>query len=80
VENCGNHRRKLRARRNQERCSDGPALGIRRERFVVMRTCSACAGDYEDPDRTAALPGDLDDDGDHGGGASTAEEEFHAEE
>ena len=23
-----------------------------------MRTCSACAGDYEDPDRTAWMPDD----------------------
>jgi hypothetical protein len=26
-----------------------------------MRACSACAGDYEDPDRTAWTPDDADD-------------------
>ena len=27
-----------------------------------MRACSACAGDYEDPDRTAWRPDESDDD------------------
>jgi hypothetical protein len=29
-----------------------------------MRACSACAGDYEDPDRTAWTPDDADDEDD----------------
>ena len=28
----------------------------------AARACSACAGDYEDPDRTAWTPGESDDD------------------
>ena len=28
---------------------------------VEMRACSACAGDYEDPDRTAWTPDDTED-------------------
>jgi hypothetical protein len=35
-----------------------------RERAPALRACSACAGDYEDPDRTAGTP----------------EEELHAED
>jgi len=27
-----------------------------RERAPALRACSACAGDYEDPDRTAGTP------------------------
>jgi hypothetical protein len=44
-----------------------------------LRACSACAGDYEDPDRTAWRPDDPDDEGrDDAPGATT--EEFPAEE
>ena len=31
-----------------------------------LRACSACAGDYEDPDRTAWPPDPEEDDGDEG--------------
>ena len=31
-----------------------------------LRACSACAGDYEDPDRTAWMPDPEEDDGDEG--------------
>jgi hypothetical protein len=44
-----------------------------------MRACSACAGDYEDPDRTAWTPDDEEDE-EHGGPASGVTKEFPAEE
>lgn len=44
-----------------------------------LRACSACAGDYEDPDRTAWTPDDVEDEErDDAPGATT--EEFPAEE
>jgi hypothetical protein len=36
-------------------CGDGPA-GSSRAAIAPVRACSACAGDYEDPDRTAGEP------------------------
>jgi hypothetical protein len=47
-----------------------------------MRACSACAGDYEDPDRTASAPDDADDAEDAGcdDARSATTEEFPAEE
>ncbi len=44
-----------------------------------MRACSACAGDYEDPDRTAWTPNDVDD-GERDPAPRTNTEEFPAEE
>jgi hypothetical protein len=44
-----------------------------------MRACSACAGDYEDPDRTAWTPDDPDD-GEREEEPRAAREEFPAEE
>jgi hypothetical protein len=45
---------------------------------VAVRACSACAGDYEDPDRTAWTPGESEDDeGQRTPGTSA--EEFPAE-
>jgi len=44
-----------------------------------MRACSACAGDYEDPDRTAWSPDDAEDPEFDGAPRATAEE-FPAEE
>jgi hypothetical protein len=44
-----------------------------------MRACSACAGDYEDPDRTAWAPGDPDG-AEHDEELRSAREEFPAEE
>ena len=32
--------------------TDGPRGG---REWTAVRTCSACAGDYEDPDRTAGM-------------------------
>jgi hypothetical protein len=54
VENCGKHERQhLRTGRNARALCGA----LREERSVSlsreMRACSACAGDYEDPDRTA---------------------------
>jgi hypothetical protein len=39
-----------------------------------MRACSACAGDYEDPDRTAWTPDDAEDEEREGARHSTKEE------
>ena len=44
-----------------------------------MRACSACAGDYEDPDRTAWKPDDAEDE-ERDGEARGGKEEFPAEE
>jgi len=44
-----------------------------------MRACSACAGDYEDPDRTAWTPDDAEDPEFDGAPCANAEE-FPAEE
>jgi len=44
-----------------------------------MRACSACAGDYEDPDRTAWASDDAEDPEFDGALGATAEE-FSAEE
>ena len=43
-----------------------------------MRACSACAGDYEDPDRTARAPDDAEDPEFDGAPGATVEE-FPAE-
>ena len=46
---------------------------------AVMRACSGCAGDYEDPDRTARPAGEGDDGTDDNEDApGAAEEEFPA--
>jgi len=44
-----------------------------------LRACSACAGDYEDPERTAWAPEDVGD-GEREEDLRTAEEEFLAEQ
>ena len=44
-----------------------------------MRACSACAGDYEDPDRTTCAADDVED-GDGAGATSAKAKEFPAEE
>jgi hypothetical protein len=60
VENCGNVRRRgegisvARARRAGSFLSEGAG------EMPAMRACSACAGDYEDPERTAWSPDDPD--------------------
>jgi hypothetical protein len=54
VENCGKRGRQLIRTRDNARALCG---AVREKRSVPlsieMRACSACAGDYEDPDRTA---------------------------
>jgi hypothetical protein len=42
--------------------------------------CSACAGDYEDPDRTAWTPDEGEDEERDDGAPGATEEEFPAEE
>jgi hypothetical protein len=44
-----------------------------------MRACSACAGDYEDPDRTAWTPDDTENE-DRDGTAPASGNQFPAEE
>lgn len=48
-------------------------------RAIEMRACSACAGDYEDPDRTAWTPDEAEDE-ERDGAACGGTEEFPAEE
>ena len=45
---------------------------------VPIEACSACAGDYEDPDRTAWTPDETDED-EVGDAASVRQENFPAE-
>jgi hypothetical protein len=45
---------------------------------MEIRACSACAGDYEDPDRTAWTPDDAEDE-DDGDASRATKEEFPAE-
>jgi hypothetical protein len=44
-----------------------------------MRACSACAGDYEDPDRTVWTPDDAEDE-ERDGASLVSTEKFPAEE
>jgi hypothetical protein len=46
---------------------------------IEMRACSACAGDYEDPDRTAWTPDDAEDEERDGTPRATTEK-FPAKE
>jgi hypothetical protein len=46
---------------------------------VEMRACSACGGDYEDPDRTAWTPDDQEED-EPGNATRVTTEEFPAED
>jgi hypothetical protein len=46
---------------------------------MEMRACSACAGDYEDPDRTVWTPDDQQEE-ERNGAPGAAAEEFPAEE
>jgi hypothetical protein len=48
-------------------------------RVIEMRACSACAGDYEDADRTAWTP-DSEEDEEREGTQRVGTEEFPAEE
>ncbi len=77
---------KCEKRREQDR---GAAArnGLQREVYSIegagaareMRACSACAGNYEDPDRTAWTP-DEGEEQERDGAPCTAAEEFPAEE
>jgi hypothetical protein len=56
-----------------------PSHGDRAESHPqVLSMCSACAGDYEDPDRTACTPDEAEDQDD--GAPCEPNEEFPAEE
>ena len=66
----------------------GRGQGLYPRKFVsellkenALRACSACAGDYEDPERTAWRPGDAidDDEGDDNRATETMEEESPAD-
>jgi hypothetical protein len=60
VENCGKLRRAISTTQTAADACSQP-FGEGNVRASVMRACSACAGDYEDPDRTAWPPDDGDD-------------------
>ena len=74
MENCG------KLWRSDRGTADGQAMqgevypidGVGGE--IEMRACSACAGDYEDPDRTARAPDDGEDDERDGARRVTTEE------
>jgi len=55
-------------------CSTDDAIGA-----IEMRACSACAGNYEDPDRTAWTPDDGEDD-ERASARRGSTEEFPAED
>ena len=67
--------------KNVARVRRGPeAPGISRGKAGALRACSACAGDYEDPDRTAWPLEESDEDKDQRAPETDAEaEEFPAE-
>jgi len=67
------------ARRNRRAEGYGQAFGEKCICAEAMNACSACAGDYEDPDRTARTP-DEGDDGDGENAGEPAAEEFPARE
>jgi len=77
---------KCEKRQKQGRGAADPSE-LRREVYSIngagatreMRACSACAGDYEDPDRTAWTPDDAKDE-ERDDAPSTTTEEFPAEE
>jgi hypothetical protein len=78
VEKCG----KVWRRENETAARDerlGEVYSMSGSGAKELRACSACAGDYEDPDRTAWTPDEPDDEGrDEAPSATT--EEFPAEE
>jgi len=79
VENCGN------LWRSDRGTAEGlavqgevyPIVGAGGE--IEMRACSACAGDYEDPDRTAWTPDDAEDE-ERDGARRAPTEELPAED
>jgi len=73
VENCGKLWRLGREAQGEVYSIDG--VGGKNE----MRACSACAGDYEDPDRTARTADDVEDEERDGAPRETTEE-FPAED
>jgi hypothetical protein len=78
VEKCG----KVWRRENETAARDerlGEVYSMSGSGAKEMRACSACAGDYEDPDRTAWTPDDAEGE-DQDDEASVTTEEFPAEE
>jgi hypothetical protein len=79
VENCGNVWRQGEgisgawARRARPYLSEGAG------EMPAVRACSACAGDYEDPERTAWSPDDSDSE-ERAEGRQPPNEEFPAED
>ncbi len=78
VEKCGNFWDSiLRFATGRERPADS-VPGMRSGGAAEVRACSACAGDYEDPDRTAWTPDETGED--DGGGATDAAQEIPADQ
>jgi hypothetical protein len=80
VENCGKIcRSNLLPEIGRTQAASGILRGKSNCEFPqAVSACSACAGDYEDPDRTAWTPDADDDDGDEYA-AGAVEEEFPAD-
>ena len=79
MEKCGKSRRRGESRISCLNEWNGIASEEERGEGVMMHACSACAGDYEDPDRTARITTE-EDDGEEDDALCAQVEEFPAAE
>jgi hypothetical protein len=79
VEKCGKVWRLDHATAARHEAQDGVCFAAGSGGVIGLRACSACAGDYEDPDRTAGTPDDAETE-DREGGALANSDEFPAGE
>jgi hypothetical protein len=81
VEKCEKLRRRPCDKAVQRNAAQGEVYLISGANATLeMHACSACAGDYEDPDRTTWTPADEEDDERGGGAPRETPEEFPAED
>jgi hypothetical protein len=79
VERCGKVWRPKHGPSGRHEAQDGAYLDAGCGCVIVLRACSACAGDYEDPDRSAWAADDAEGE-ERDGVSGGATEEFPAEE
>jgi hypothetical protein len=79
VENCGNVRRQGEGISGAWARTAGSYLNDGAGEMPAVRACSACAGDYEDPERIAWSPDDSDDE-EREEGRQAPNEQFPAED
>jgi len=80
VENCGKHWQQAAALAAPARVSVGASQAESGCSWIAaLHACSACAGDYEDPDRTA-WPSDTEEDDPRDDARDADAEKFPAEE